>query len=370
MAGAGPAGLSAAAALRRRGVPVVVLERTDAVGARWRRRYDGLRLNTMRQFSGLGAPRMRRNLGRYPTRDGFVGYLEEYARHHDLDIRFETELERVEHGDDGDWLVRTAAGPLAARHVVIATGYDAVPKFPAVPGRESYAGELVHAAAVRDPGDHAGRDVLIVGLGNTGVDLAGLLDRAGARVSATMRTPPNIVPRDLYGSPLQPSGILMDRLPAVFGDNLGRMTQRIAFGDLRPYGVPLPAEGYVTKFRRHLIGPAVDDGFVDGLKADRIRIVAGVERFEDREVVLADGTRLTPDVVICATGYSRGLEALVGHLGVLRPDGLPQHFDAPLPTHPVAPRLYFAGFYGSPAGQIRIFPHHARRIARAAARDR
>jgi putative flavoprotein involved in K+ transport len=73
--------------------------------------------------------------------------------------------------------------------------------------------------------------------------------------------------------------------------------------------------------------------------------------------------------VICATGYARGLEPIAGHLGVLRPDGLPTHFNA-APEHPDTPRLYFAGFYGAPAGQIRILPTHARRIARAAARDR
>jgi putative flavoprotein involved in K+ transport len=73
--------------------------------------------------------------------------------------------------------------------------------------------------------------------------------------------------------------------------------------------------------------------------------------------------------VICATGYARGLEPIVGHLGVLRADGLPiNHGGAP--EHPDAPRLYFAGFHGPPGGQIRIAPIHARRIAKAAARDR
>ena len=68
-----------------------------------------------------------------------------------------------------------------------------------------------------------------------------------------------------------------------------------------------------------------------------------IKRFEGREIVLADGTRITPDAVICATGYRSGLEPIVGHLGVLRPDGLPiRHGGAP--EHPAAPRLFFSGF--------------------------
>ena len=78
---------------------------------------------------------------------------------------------------------------------------------------------------------------------------------------------------------------------------------------------------------------------------------------------------LKPDSVICATGYRRGLETLVGHLGVLRPDGVPfAHRGAP--EHPSAPGLYFAGMWGQFSGQIRLGPIHARRILRAAGRRR
>ena len=86
-------------------------------------------------------------------------------------------------------------------------------------------------------------------------------------------------------------------------------------------------------------------------------------------MVLADQTRLTPDTVICATGYRRGLEPIVGHLGVLRPDGLPIRYKG-APELPAAPRLYFAGFWGGTGGQIRWAPIIARKIGRAATRDR
>jgi hypothetical protein len=149
---------------------------------------------------------------------------------------------------------------------------------------------------------------------------------------------------------------------------VGFATQRLVFGDLSEYGLPRARDGFQTRFRRELITPAVDDGFVAALKAGRTRIVAEVERLDGEEVVLVDGERLRPDTVICATGYERGLEPIAGHLGVLEPNGLPTRHAAP--ESPAAPRLYFAGFFGGPGGAIRLCPIHARRIARAAARDR
>jgi putative flavoprotein involved in K+ transport len=367
--GAGPAGLAAAALLRRRGFPVLVLERTEAVGARWRTRYDGLRLNTARSFSTLPGYRISRRYGRYPHRDDFVSYLESYAAHHRLQVRFATTLERVDRAqEDGLWRLQSSSGPLLARHAVIATGYDAVPRLPDWADGHSFAGELIHAGQFRAAEAYRGREVLVIGAGNTGIDVAGFLIDAGARVTVSVRTPPNVFPREVYGIQLQPFAIPAEHLPARIGDVLGFALQRIVNGNLAPYGLPRAPEGFQTTFRRRSVGPAVDDGLIAHLKAGRTRIVAPVQSLGSSEVVLLDGERLRPDAIICATGYGRGLEPIVGHLGVLGPDGIPIHHDG-APEHPGAPRLYFAGFHAAPAGQLRAMPRHARRIARAAARD-
>jgi putative flavoprotein involved in K+ transport len=370
VAGAGQAGLASAALLRRRGFDVLVLERGAAIGMRWRERYSGLRLNTMRAFSTLPGYRFERRYGRYPRREDMVSYLERYAAHHRLSIRTEVELRRVDRADeDGMWRLDTSAGPMRTRYAVVATGYDAVAATPSWPGLESFTGEFIHAAEFRAASPYRARDVLVVGAGNTGIDIAGHLIAAGANVTVSMRTPPSIFPRQWGPVPLQPLAIVGEHQPARISDAIGFLLQRLVFGDLTPYGIPRAPEGYESKFRRKLVGAAVDDGFVQALKAGRTRVVPQIERFEGREIVLADGTRITADAVICATGYRRGLEPIVGHLGVLRPDGLPiRHGGAP--EHPAAPRLYFAGFWGGNAGQIRWSPIHARRIARAAARDR
>ena len=162
---------------------------------------------------------------------------------------------------------------------------------------------------------------------------------------------------------------MADHVPARLADSTFSLTQRLLSGDLTRFGIPRARDGVYTNFYRRLRSPAIDDGFIAALKQGRTEVVAEVRRLDGSEVMLADGRRLRPDAVICATGYRRGLEPLVGHLGVLRPNGVPFAYRG-APEHPAAPRLYFAGMWGQFSGEIRLGPIHARRIARAAARHR
>src|SRR5919106_3591337 len=143
--GAGTAGLSAAAMLSRAGIRVRVLERAAQVGFSWRRRYDTLRLNTLGWMSTQPGLHVGRRYSHFPHRDEWIRYLERYADHHRLQVRFETEVSRIDRGEPG-WRVETSEGPLRAPHVVLATGYDHDPFIPDWPGREGFAGELIHAA--------------------------------------------------------------------------------------------------------------------------------------------------------------------------------------------------------------------------------
>ena len=247
---------------------------------RWRERYEELRLNTMRVFSTLPGYRFERRYGRYPRREDLVEYLDRYAAHHRLTIHFGTELHGVEAAGDGGWRLETSGAPLLARYAVVATGYDAVPSMPHWPGSDSFTAELIHAADFRAAADYRGRDVLIVGAGNTGIDIAGHLLDAGASVRLAMRTPPNIFPRDWGPIPLQPLAIMGEKQPARISDAIGFLLQRAILGDLTKYGIPRAPEGYESRFRRTFTGPAVDDGFVAALKAGRTRVVAPIDRFD------------------------------------------------------------------------------------------
>ena len=284
-------------------------------------------------------------------------------------MNFNTTLLKVQHSG-ALWRLETSSQTLLARYLVIATGWDAVPVSPQWPGRETFTPELIHSSDFRSAQAYRDRDVLVVGAGNSGIDIAGHLVKAGARVTVSMRSAPNLSTREVFGIPGQPLLVLLtDHLPIKLAGLSFSIAQRLAFGNLRRFGIPRAPEGPYASYWHRGTNPAVDDGFIAALKRGIATVVAEVQSLDGANVLLVDGTCLQPHSVICATGYRRGLEPLVGHLGVLQADGVPIcHSGAP--QHAGAPRLYFCGMWAPFSGQIRVGPMHARRIARAAARDR
>ncbi|MFM9368321.1 flavin-containing monooxygenase [Streptomyces sp. Da 82-17] len=361
--GGGPAGLAAAAALRGRGVRAVVLERSPAVADSWRRHYDRLHLHTTRRLSALPGLKIPRSYGRWVARDDVVRYLERYADHHELEIVTGVEVDRVDRAPDGGtWLLRASGGrELTASAVVVATGHNHTPRTPDWPGAESYSGELLHASAYRNAGPYAGRDVLVVGVGNTGAEIAvDLAEGGAASVRLAVRTPPHIVRRSTAGWPAQRSGIACRRLPVRLVDRVAAGLARLSVPDLTEFGLPRPSDGLYSRVRQGAI-PVQDVGLIDAVRGGRVTPVAAVESFAGEKVALTDGTVLTPEAVIAATGYDRGLGRLVGHLNVLDPEG------RPLRTSPEQ-GLFFIGYTNPISGMLREIGKESRRVARAVTR--
>ncbi|MFI5745836.1 flavin-containing monooxygenase [Streptomyces sp. NPDC051644] len=366
--GGGPGGLAAAAALREQGVRAVVLEKSESVGASWRRHYDRLHLHTTRRWSALPGLAMPRRFGRWVSRDDVVRYLEKYAGHHELEVVTGVEVSRVDRASDGtSWqLTATGGRVLTGRAVVVATGFNHTPRIPDWSGRDTFTGDLVHASDYRNPAPYAGRDVLVVGIGNTGAEIAADLVEGGAsRVRIAVRTVPHIVRRSTAGWPAQATGILVRRLPVRLVDRAGRLMARIAVPDLTAQGLPRPDTGLYSRVKDGAI-PVQDVGLIDAVKSGRVVPVAAVESFDKDAVVLADGDRITPDAVIAATGYRRALEGLVGHLGVLDARGRPVAHGGRTPKQ--APGLYFTGFTNPISGMFREMALDARKIAKRLAR--
>ncbi|MFD4244491.1 flavin-containing monooxygenase [Streptomyces sp. NPDC058525] len=367
--GGGPGGLAAAAALRARGVRAVVVEKSDEVGASWRRHYDRLRLHTTRRLSALPGLPMPRRFGRWVARADVVRYLEKYAEFHELEIVTGVEVTRLESDGNGGWTLHATGGRvLTAAAVVVATGYNHTPRLPDWPGREAYTGRLLHAADYRDPAPYAGLDVLVVGVGNTGAEIAvDLAEGGAARVRLAVRTAPHIVRRSTAGWPAQRTGILVRRLPVRLVDRLGALVARASVPDLSAYGLPRPSTGLYSRVRDGAI-PVQDVGLIEAVRTGRVEPVAAVEGFEGPEVLLADGSRITPDAVVAATGYRRALEGLVGGLdGVLDERGRPRTHGARTPAQ--APGLYFTGFSNPISGMFREMARDAEKIARAVQRQ-
>lgn len=364
--GAGPAGLACAAVLRRAGVAATVLERSGAPAASWRARPAGLRLNTGRAFSHLPGLRFPRRTGSFPDRDNVVAYLDAYRSRHNVDVRVDTEVNCINrvaadgHPAGPRWALTTSGGVLQTRHVVVATGLLQTPFVPDWPGQHTYSGTLLPAADFRDPASFRGRDVLVVGAGCSGMEIAAdLADHGAASVRLAVRTPPNILLRSIAGVPGDPAALLLLRLAPSRADALLAPLRRLTIGDLTAYGLPVPAEGPFQRLVRTGDGPAVvDRAVLRHVRAGRIQVVPEVTALEPTGARLADGRHLPADAVIAATGYRSALAPLVGHLDVLDDRGCPALGDG----EQVAPGLWFIGFRPQPS-QLGALGKEARRIA-------
>jgi len=366
--GAGPGGLAAAAMLQRGGVETVVVDRADAVGSAWRAHYERLHLHTVRWLSGLPGLRIPRRYGKWVGRDDVVRYLEAYTSHHNLDVQLNTDITQIDRVGDS-WVLRSPHGDLTATYVVVATGYNHTPAIPDWPGVDGYTGELLHARDYRNATPYVGKDVLVVGVGNTGAEIALDLIETGARsVKVSVRTPPHIVFRQQNGIANPVLGVLFRHLPVPVFDAIARQLRKLTVGDLAEFGLETPTEGLYKRVQRDGAIPLVDMGFLEALKAGKVSIVAAVVGFEGDRVLLADGETLVVDAVIAATGYQRALAPLVGHLGVLTAEGRPavrgRH------TGTGAPNLWFTGFTNPVSGAFREAGIDAKRIARAVLRER
>ena len=370
--GAGPAGLAAAAVLRQQGHQPIVLEQAQEIGASWRGRWDSLRLHTMRAFSGLPDAPIPWKYGRWVSRDDYLRYLRDYADHFEIKPEFGVRVQRVDRDSDaGGWQVHTtatesAADPIGATRfadaVVIATGYSRLSSIPDWPGRNAFRRPLLHSAEYRNPRPYAGQRVLVVGAGNSAADIATELLEVGATVDMSVRTPPNIVRRSALGVPTQIVGLAMRQLPEPILNPLSGLLRRVSVPDLAAHGLPAPKQGYSHFLRTQRI-PILDHGFVDEVTAGRISIVAAVESLTEDTVRLVDGTELSPDVVICGTGFSPGLTSMVGHLGVLDDRGRPLVSGGA--TLPTAPRLHFVGVIVELSGVLHRIGAEARSVGQA-----
>ncbi len=356
--GAGPAGLAVAACLKQRGVPFLLLEQGDRVGVAWRNHYDRLHLHTSRGMSGLPGYPMPRRYPRYPSRDQVVAYLEQYAAHFGLEPLYNQRLVRAEQAD-GRWIAHTPDGRFSADTLVLATGYTRVPNVPEWPGRDTFRGPIVHSSQYRNGRPFAGQDVLVVGFGNSGGEIAVDLHEHGARPAIAVRGPVNIIPRDTLGISSLQWNLLLSRLPGKLGDLVAAPLVYAYVGNVYQHGLQKNRLGPIEQIKTEEQVPLIDVGTVKLIKSGRLPVYPGIERFTPTGVVFSDGRERAFDAVVLATGYRPDVSELIPQVDkTVAPGGVPVASGREL-----LPGLYVCGFYVSRTGMLREIGLEARRIA-------
>jgi putative flavoprotein involved in K+ transport len=293
--GGGQAGLATAHVAATRGLAALVLDASPGPGGSWPRYYDSLTLFSPARFSALPGMPFPGDPGRYPVRDEVVDYLAAYTRRLDADVRFGHRVEQVRRCGDR-FAVTTADGTVVETPLVVAAGGGfATPYRPALPGLATFTGTVLHAADYRDPAPYSGARVVVVGGGNSAVQIAVELARV-ATVTIGTRQPLRWQPQRYLGKDFH-------WWLTVTGLDSSRLGPRLASGTV----------------------PVIDDGryraAVRAGKPDHRALFTGLD---GDSVTWADGTRERVDVLLLATGYRPSLGYLAG-TGALDAAGNPVH---------------------------------------------
>jgi indole-3-pyruvate monooxygenase len=362
--GAGAAGLAVAACLKQAQVSCLILEQSDKVGTAWRQHYDRLHLHTDKAHSELPFVPFPKDCPRYPSRSQVIDYLEAYARKFQLEPRFGQRVESVS-CENKLWEIRTQDTLYQAANLVIAAGYNREPYLPNFSGQTLFRGTLLHSSLYRNGELFKNQEVLVVGFGNSGGEIAIDLWEHGAQPSLSVRGPVNIIPRELFGIPILAIAILENKLPPRWADALNAPILAAVVGDLTRYGLRKLPHGPITQIQRDGRIPLIDVGTIKLIKQGQIAVFPGIARFTEEGVIFSDGVEKHFDAVILATGYRPRVNTFLGQAsGAYDKNGTPLSSG----EETLLPGLYFCGYSVPPTGMLHEIALEARRIGGLIAR--
>ncbi|XP_042427635.1 indole-3-pyruvate monooxygenase YUCCA2-like [Zingiber officinale] len=315
--GAGPAGLATAACLKARGVPALLLERERCAASSWKlRTYERLRLHLPKKYCALPLMPFPKELPEYPTRQQFVDYLDCYVDRFALAPLYGVEVAQAEYDPSlGFWRVRAAAAGFSgggggggvefvSRWLVVATGENAEAVWPETIGVAAFHGKVLHTSCYDKGDEHRGERVLVVGCGNSGMEVALDLCDNDAKVSMVVRDKLHILPRDIFGiSTFGLSMFLLKWLPVKAADALLLSIARLVLGDTGKYGIARPSRGPLELKTATGKTPVLDVGTFAKIKSGQIKVVPDVNQYTSRGAEFVDGTHREFDSIILATGY-------------------------------------------------------------------
>jgi cation diffusion facilitator CzcD-associated flavoprotein CzcO len=358
--GTGPAGLAVGACLRRRGVPFEIFERSERVAPAWHQHYRRLHLHTPKRSSALPYKPFPANYPRYPSRQQFVDYLEDYAATFELRPRFGEEVTTVRPTERDHWEIVTNKTHCTARAVVVASGLSVNRNAPTWPGLEAFRGPIVHSANYVDGAPYRGQRVLVVGFGNSGAEIAIDLWEHGAKPSVSVRGPVTIIPRDLFGIPIVTVATAFSFLSAAVIDFFFRPILRGVIGDLSKYGLRPPDDGPMVQVAKSSHVPVLDIGTVQLIKEGKLKVAPGIKSVTEAGVVFDDGSSDAFDAIILATGLRPKLDFLKVDQSS---EWQRQPGSIPIKGRAALPNLYFCGFHVTATGMLREIAVEARNIA-------
>jgi cation diffusion facilitator CzcD-associated flavoprotein CzcO len=299
--GAGPAGLATAYYLQRYGIAFKILEQ-HGIGSSWARFYDHVRLHSLKEHSALPGLPMPKEYPSFPSGQQVYDYLQTYAKYFRFDIQTQTKVLKAEY--DNSWKLETTEGLVNAEKLIVATGIFNTPFVPRIEGLGSFTGQILHSQQYKRPEDFLNKKVLVVGVGNSGAEIAVALAKAGVQTDIVLRDGVLLVPfpRSFVLSSF--NYWLLRTMPRGFSNFLLHYTQQ----NFSSFGLPLQKKEPVKRY------PVVGFELAQLVKENRIRVRPALHHVHSEGVKFVNGQQAHYDTLILATGFRPTLDFIAPKL--------------------------------------------------------
>jgi cation diffusion facilitator CzcD-associated flavoprotein CzcO len=352
--GAGSSGIAAAKALHERGIAFDCFEKSNRVGGNWvfgnkngmSAAYRDLFINTSRPRMEFTDYPMPESYPDFPHHTHIAAYFDKYVDHFGFrqTVTFETGVERATRDADGRWSVELDSGEVRRYEaLLVANGHHWNPRWPEplFPGSEGFTGEQLHAHSYRENSIFAGKRVVVLGMGNSAMDIAVEASYVAERTYLAARQGVWIVPKYIFGKPVDQ--MRNDpRVPFKIRQRLTQALIRSYAGPPERYGLPKP---------NHRFGeahPTVSGRILDRIQHGTITPKPNIASFDGGKVRFVDGSDVDADVVVYCTGYKITFPFFDEDL-IAAPDNRIELFRRVF--HPDVPNVFFIGLL-QPLGAI------------------
>ncbi|XP_027090510.1 probable indole-3-pyruvate monooxygenase YUCCA11 [Coffea arabica] len=355
--GGGPAGLATSACLNVRGIPNIVLEREDCSASLWKKRtYGRLKLHLAKQFCQLPHLSFPSDAPTFVPKDGFIQYLDDYTSHFNINPIYCRLVESASFDvTDEKWLVlakNALSGAIenyVAKFLVVATGENSQGLIPEISGLDSFGGVAMHSSHYDNGQNFCDKDVLVVGSGNSGMEIAYDLADWDAKTSIVIRSPEktfNICVHVLTKEMVRFGMKLLKFIPCDLVDSTVVMLSKFLHGNLAKYGLERPDKGPFLLKNMTGQSPVIDVGTLKMIKSGKIQVLPAVKRVDGDYVEFSNGIKKNFDAKVFATGYKSTVRTwLKDETSLFNEDGMPQKSR---PNHWKGDDgLYCAGFSSS-----------------------
>lgn len=296
--GAGPVGISAARALKLKGIAYDQFEADVAIGGNWRHGvYTSAHIISSRKTTEFPDYPMPSHYPDFPSAPQMLNYLNDYAQHYDLlaNIKLNTKVEHVGPCEAGGWEVRLNDGETAIYEgVIVCNGHHWHRRWPSYPG--TFTGEFIHSKDYTSSQQLQAKRVLVIGGGNSSCDIVAESARVSTSAHLSLRRGYWFLPKTLYGSPT--SELLTTWMPVWMQRIYIAWLLKIVVGDYRDYGLMKPDHKI---FEHH---PTINTEVLHYLKHGKIIPHPDVKRFDGEIVEFVDGVKEAFDLIVCGTGFN------------------------------------------------------------------